>query len=263
MTSSDGLYAQVSELLKKGEISQARTILQRALKANPKDERTWMLYVKILSKNEERIQALNWCLKFNPDSAVAKATLDKLQHQSSNKETPSPEQQGSVSGVKSAGHTRGQKPTGRIIIGLLTFFIVVCIVIASLNNLLDTPLLAFGPKYDAATYGITDTAKAVLVIENHSVFYIDSIELTRHQDGQVYELNGVTLEGVGVFPIEPGGYDLAVKYRDLGEDPMFYVDSSATAHFNIRRKRAVIFHLEGGATRSGLLSYTPPDLIGK
>jgi len=267
MTSFDGLYAQAVDLLKKGEIAQARTILQRALKANPKSEKAWMLYVKTLSKNEERVQALNWCLKVNPDSVAAGAALEKLQHKSSNQQTHSPEQQISDSGAPNIGRTQNQKPSRLILIATL-IFIIVCIAITSLNNLLDTPLLAFGPEYKAVTYGITDPAKSVLVIENHSVFYIKSIVLTRHQDGKIYELGGVTLEGAEAFPIEPGGYDLAVNYSDIeGEfipsNVVFYVSSTATAHFNLRRGRAVIFHLEDGAARSGILGYTPPDLTGK
>jgi hypothetical protein len=42
----------------------------------------------------------------------------------------------------------------------------------------------------------------------------------------------------------------------------FYVDGIATTHFNVRKSRAVIFHLEGGGM-TGMLSYKPSELVGK
>jgi hypothetical protein len=136
-------------------------------------------------------------------------------------------------------------------------------------------VFGIGKKYQVSTYGIDDPSTAALVMENDSPFHIHSIELTRHQDGSVYEFGSIPLEAEGaeVFPIEPGGYDLTVIYSNVppgmtigANDVVFYVDGIATAHFNVRKARAVIFHLEGGGMGTGVggvPSYTPSELVGK
>ena len=261
----DEIYANATYLLKKGEKAQARNLLQQALKVNPKDERAWILYIETLSTDEERIRALGWCLKFNPDSDVAKVALAELQLQSFDQETQTSEKRIHEPDMT---NPRPTKKLGRFILPIiLALVIVMCIVPISLDAYLDTPLFAFGPKYRASTYEITDPAKAALAIENHSAYHIGSIVLTRHQDGKVYEFEGLPLEGEGIYSIEPGGYDLAVNYKSYEGQyaPTWelYVDSTATAHFNVRRTRAVVFHLEGGGSGSVPLSFVPPELEGK
>lgn len=54
---SDEQYNQVVSMMKNGDNGGARNILQQALKSDPKDEKVWMLYLKTLTSNEERIQA--------------------------------------------------------------------------------------------------------------------------------------------------------------------------------------------------------------
>ncbi|MBN1538162.1 MAG: tetratricopeptide repeat protein [Anaerolineales bacterium] len=273
MAVSEEQYNQAVYMMKNGDNGGARNILQQILKSNPKDERAWMLYVKTLSTTAERIQALKWCLKINPESDIARETLEYLQQPS-----PAPKIDHVVptrieAGIANRGSgnnkTKSTIITPLVITGII---IVACIVFFSLQNILDTPLLAvfgIGGKYQASAYEITDPVISALVIENHSPFFINSVILTRHQDGKVYEFEGITVEGSEVFAIEPGGYDLTTYYSDLTPETMFtagemgfYVDGIATAHFNVRKKRAVIFHLEGGGI-TGMLSYEPSELVGK
>lgn len=62
-------------LLKSGKKSEAQRLLQRVIQSNPYDEAAWLWYVDTLPTNVERVQALTWCLKFNPNSIAAKKGL--------------------------------------------------------------------------------------------------------------------------------------------------------------------------------------------
>ncbi len=62
-------------LLKSGKKSEAQRLLQLVIQSNPYDETAWLWYVDTLSTNVERVQALTWCLKFNPNSTAARKGL--------------------------------------------------------------------------------------------------------------------------------------------------------------------------------------------
>ncbi|MDY0020466.1 MAG: hypothetical protein RBT47_10730, partial [Anaerolineae bacterium] len=83
----------------------------------------------------------------------------------------SAEQEGAGSGMAYRGSTQKPGVAKFYPLALVSFLIVACIVITSLHNLLDTPLLAvfgIGKKYQVSTYGIDDPSTAALVMENDS-----------------------------------------------------------------------------------------------
>jgi hypothetical protein len=64
--------------LKAGKRAEAQRLLQEIIRANPTNEKAWLWYVDTLLSDAERIQALKWCLKFNPDSDSAQRGLNAL-----------------------------------------------------------------------------------------------------------------------------------------------------------------------------------------
>lgn len=69
---------QAITALKTGNRAEARHLLQEIIRSNPADEKAWLWYIDTLASSAERIQALEWCLKFNPDSALARRGLNAL-----------------------------------------------------------------------------------------------------------------------------------------------------------------------------------------
>jgi hypothetical protein len=75
-----GDLQQAIALAKSGQHDEARSILQRIIKANPHDDLAWLWYADTLPTREERVQALKWCLKFNPNRTLAQKGIGKLQN---------------------------------------------------------------------------------------------------------------------------------------------------------------------------------------
>jgi len=198
--------------------------------------------LKPCRQRKNRIQALRWCLKYNPDSTSAKTALARLQSKTHDQKNHTSENRSFAPDTSKPKPFPKQKSSRFIRPAVLASIIILCITITSINNLLDTPLFAFGAKHRASTYGITNPEAAALVVENHSAYYIDSIILTRHQDGKEFQFEGLSLEDVRVYTIEPGGYDLEVNYKSyegkLAPTWEFYISSTITSHFNIRKTRA-------------------------
>lgn len=79
---------QPIKLMEQGENLQAQKILMDMLAINPHNLPAWYWYVKAHEYAEERIDALNLCLKYNPENEQVKLTLDKLQEQTSKPVAP-------------------------------------------------------------------------------------------------------------------------------------------------------------------------------
>jgi tetratricopeptide (TPR) repeat protein len=73
----DSLGRAIS-LINKGEINQARKILVRLLRENPKLEKAWAWLHLCVETDEESIYCLQKVLEINPDNVGAKASLDQL-----------------------------------------------------------------------------------------------------------------------------------------------------------------------------------------
>jgi len=137
----------------------------------------------------------------------------------------------------------------------------------------------------ASRYGVTDPAKAALVIRNLTTdFYIIGVRISR-EDGRSSDLGEATIgEGEvfpiepghridefnfeerepGVFAIEPGNYTVEIGYSDHSSlddvAPGFYVDARATSEFAARSGAAIVLGLAGGDDQGGM--FTPPELFG-
>lgn len=119
-------------------------------------------------------------------------------------------------------------------------------------------------QYRASTYGVTDKSKSVLVLEDHSIFYILDITLDSKTKKTWNEIT--TFEGRKIITLSPGTHQISIHYSDhtdlsgLGFME-WYVSSIKTAEFTAVKNRAVILSLEGGSS-SGMM-YDPPDLVKK
>jgi len=146
--------------------------------------------------------------------------------------------------------------------GKILLTIVIVAVLGCLGICLYTSLFT-DEAHRSSTYGVTDPTKAVLVIEDRTVaFHIIGTKITR-EDGQSWDLGRISGGRQGVFPIEPGDYTLEVEYCDHPSleavaSLSWYVHNTKSAEFSVIKKRATIFHLEGGNV-SGIF-YTPPEL---
>lgn len=64
--------------IRRGESAQGRQILVSLLKANPKNELAWLWLVRAMPTDDQRINALEQCLKVNPNSDTARRALEQL-----------------------------------------------------------------------------------------------------------------------------------------------------------------------------------------
>src|SRR5689334_3426848 len=76
--SSDDLD-QAIQLIQQGQPAQAQPILQALIKANQQDLAAWSWYVKSCQTSEQRLKALELCLKFNPGNPQILEAIQKLQ----------------------------------------------------------------------------------------------------------------------------------------------------------------------------------------
>jgi hypothetical protein len=75
---SDDLNEAI-QLIQQGQPAQAQPILQALIKANPQDLGAWSWYVKSCPTPEQRLKALEMCLKFNPGNADVLDAIRKVQ----------------------------------------------------------------------------------------------------------------------------------------------------------------------------------------
>src|SRR5687767_10119256 len=67
------------QLIQQGQPQQAQPILQALIKANQQDLAAWSWYVKSFQTPEQRLKALELCLKFNPGNPQILEAIQKLQ----------------------------------------------------------------------------------------------------------------------------------------------------------------------------------------
>jgi hypothetical protein len=70
--------SQAISLIRSGQKDQARSLLYDLLKADPHNEMAWLWLTETLVTDEQRIQALEQCLKSNPESQLARRGLERL-----------------------------------------------------------------------------------------------------------------------------------------------------------------------------------------
>jgi|GEM_PF-6313782 len=83
--SSDQL-SEAIQMIQQGQDAQAQPILQALIRANPQDLAAWSWFVKTCRTPEKRLNALEICLKFNPDNPQILEAVQKLRE----KLTPPP-----------------------------------------------------------------------------------------------------------------------------------------------------------------------------
>jgi len=81
---------QAIALARSGQKQQARELLQQVLSANPANETAWLWLADAMSTGAERIQVLETCLRFVPDSRAAQAGLTALRRQAAQEQPPEP-----------------------------------------------------------------------------------------------------------------------------------------------------------------------------
>lgn len=77
------LLQDAINLIKAGQKQQARALLMQILQKEPTSEAAWLWLTECLSDDIQRIQALEVCLKYNPDSEKARKALQVLREKSS------------------------------------------------------------------------------------------------------------------------------------------------------------------------------------
>lgn len=70
---------QAIQLIQQSQPQQAQPILQALIKANQQDLAAWSWYVKSFQTPEQRLKALEMCLKFNPGNPQILEAIQKLQ----------------------------------------------------------------------------------------------------------------------------------------------------------------------------------------
>ena len=65
-------------LIRSGEREEARELLQRVVAQDPTIEKAWLWLVETLPDDTQRVAALEMCLKFNPDSQLARRGLNLI-----------------------------------------------------------------------------------------------------------------------------------------------------------------------------------------
>jgi hypothetical protein len=118
------------------------------------------------------------------------------------------------------------------------------------------------PAQRAATYGVTEKDKSVLVIHNDTAeFYVLSVDL---KGALTEKFFGPINQGdTKAYAIPPGAYSLTIHYSDHSSFSNMgfleqYVDGVKQANFSVKKGRATIFSLRGGDVRG--LFYDPPVL---
>jgi hypothetical protein len=79
---------QAIALIQQGQNEQAQSILQTLIQANQQDLAAWSWYVKSCRTPEERLNALQLSLRFNPGNSQILDALQKLQQKLSVQQTP-------------------------------------------------------------------------------------------------------------------------------------------------------------------------------
>lgn len=74
----DNRLQQAIDLYQSGKITEAQGLLRKIIEANHRNETAWLWYAYSLQSPSEKIQVLQECLKFNPDSQAAQQTLAEL-----------------------------------------------------------------------------------------------------------------------------------------------------------------------------------------
>jgi hypothetical protein len=69
---------QAIALARTGQKNQAQELLQQVLSANPANESAWLWLTDCVNTRAERIEVLETCLRFVPESQIARAALAAL-----------------------------------------------------------------------------------------------------------------------------------------------------------------------------------------
>lgn len=72
---SQDLVAHVQAMLREGKRIEARTFLTQTLKADPRNVSAWLWLAETLDSDQQRIQALEQCLRINPNNPMAMKAL--------------------------------------------------------------------------------------------------------------------------------------------------------------------------------------------
>jgi hypothetical protein len=92
MSTTQGAYRRALALIKAGHQEEARDLLKRVIREDVRHVDAWMRYAGTFSSTEERLKVLRWCLKYNPESELARKALTRLEQQHPPQaQAPSPE----------------------------------------------------------------------------------------------------------------------------------------------------------------------------
>lgn len=80
------------KLIKGGNKAAGRAVLVRLLRQTPENEMAWLWLAETLDNDPQRIEALQHCLHYNPESQRARKALQHLQERIAATEQPQIEQ---------------------------------------------------------------------------------------------------------------------------------------------------------------------------
>jgi len=66
-------------LIKRGDKTAGRSVLLRQLRQTPENEMAWLWLAETLESESQRIEALQRCLRYNPESQRARKALQYIQ----------------------------------------------------------------------------------------------------------------------------------------------------------------------------------------
>jgi hypothetical protein len=75
---NETLFPQAIELIKAGRKKEAGALLQAVLRADKTNEMAWLWLAECAETTEERVQALELCVRLNPKADLARQGLAKL-----------------------------------------------------------------------------------------------------------------------------------------------------------------------------------------
>lgn len=154
-------------------------------------------------------------------------------------------------GLASTGQLQGRR-LAFLVAGALIVLAVVVIVWASNAR-----------RHRASTYGISDTSRAALRIENRTsdfaikrVFIEDADLLVGTQD----QYGGISAGAKEAFEIAPGSYQVKVFYVESSQVWAFRPEGSLSKLVTVGPGEAAILRLEGGRSSPEGMIFIPPKL---
>lgn len=108
------------KLIKRGNKAAGRAVLARLLRQTPENEMAWLWLAETFDSDSQRIEALQHCLRYNPESQRTRKALQHLQDRLTAAEQPQIDQPESVP-------PSGRKTWLRVVVILVAIVILLAV----------------------------------------------------------------------------------------------------------------------------------------